>query len=162
MSHRVGIGYDIHRLEPGRAMVLGGVAIPSDVGPVGHSDADVLLHALTDALLGAIGVPDIGELFPNTDPRWRGAASSVFVEAAMQRVCAAGMRVGNVDAVVVAEQPRLAPHKPAIRASIARLLGVSPEQVGLKATTSEGVGAVGRGEAIACWATALLVEDRGG
>jgi 2-C-methyl-D-erythritol 2,4-cyclodiphosphate synthase len=161
MNFRTGLGYDIHRLEAGRPLVLGGVAIPSDLGPVGHSDADVLLHALTDALLGAIAAPDIGELFSNTDPRWRGVASRVFVEEAMRRVQAAGWRVGNADLVVAAERPKLAPHKLAIRAAIAALLGVDAADVGLKATTGEGVDAIGRGEALACWASVLLLE-RGG
>jgi 2-C-methyl-D-erythritol 2,4-cyclodiphosphate synthase len=157
MFPRVGVGYDIHQLIAGRPLVLGGVTIPSDVGLLGHSDADVVLHALTDALLGALGEPDIGELFPNTDARWRGAASATFVNEALRRVNAAGLRVGNVDLAVLAERPRLAPQKPAIRASLANLLGVDVAAVGFKATTNEGVDAIGRGEAIACHAVVLLL-----
>lgn len=157
VNARIGIGYDIHQLTPGRALVLGGVTIPCEVGLVGHSDADVVLHALTDALLGAIGELDIGELFPNTDPSWRGAASATFVHEALRRVSAAGLRVGNADFAVLAERPRLAPHKPAIRASLANLLGVDVSAVGFKATTNEGIDAIGRGEAIACHAVVLLL-----
>lgn len=157
VSARIGVGYDIHRLTPGRPLVLGGAAIPSEVGLLGHSDADVVLHALTDALLGALGEPDIGELFPNTDPRWRGAASATFVTAAMERVHAAGYRVGNADLAVLAERPKLAPYKHAIRASIAGLLGVDIGAVGFKATTNEGIDAIGRGDAIACHAVVLLL-----
>ncbi len=157
LTPRIGVGYDIHPLVPGRPLVLGGVAIASDVGLLGHSDADVVLHALTDALLGALGQPDIGELFPNTNPQWRGAPSATFVAEAMQRVQAAGYRVGNADFAVLAERPKLAPHKAAIRTSIANLLGVAVDSVGLKATTNEGVDGIGRGEAIACHAVVMLL-----
>ncbi len=156
MLQRVGLGYDIHRLVPGRPLHLGGVQIPSDVGLLGHSDADVVLHALTDALLGAIAGPDIGELFPNNDPRWAGAASRVFVLEARRRVAAAGLRVVNVDIAIQAERPKLAPHKPAMRAAIAEMLEIGVDCVGVKATTNEGIDAIGRGEAIACYAVVLL------
>jgi 2-C-methyl-D-erythritol 2,4-cyclodiphosphate synthase len=132
------------------------VKIPSPLGLLGHSDADVVLHALTDALLGAVGAPDIGALFPDTAPAWAGADSRRFLQAALERVAGAGWAVGNVDIIVHAERPRLGPHKDAMRAALAALLGISAECVGLKATTNEGLDAIGRGEAIACWASVLL------
>lgn len=156
MSYRTGIGYDVHRLAAGRRLILGGVSVPHDRGLAGHSDADVVLHALCDALLGAAGLGDIGELFPDTDPACRDADSGRFVTDVLQRLAAAGYEVENVDLVIHAQEPRLGAHKPRIRRSVAELLGVSAESVGVKATTNEGLDAIGRGEAIACWATALL------
>lgn len=156
MGTRIGIGYDVHRLVPGRPLKLGGVTIPCERGLLGHSDADAVLHALCDALLGAVGQPDIGELFPDNDPRWKDADSRRFVEEALQRVSDAGYRVANVDLVIHAQQPRLGPHKEQIRAAVARLVGVPLDAVGVKATTNEGLDAIGRGEAIACWAAVLL------
>lgn len=158
MSIRTGIGYDLHRLVAGRRLVLGGVHIPHDQGLSGHSDADVVLHAVCDALLGASGLPDIGELFPDTDPAWKGADSRGFVADVRARVRATGYHVGNIDLIIHAQQPRLGPHKHRIRASIAELLGLPAERVGIKATTNEGLDAVGRGEAIACWAIVLLAS----
>lgn len=154
--YRTGLGYDVHRVADGRALVLGGVAIPWDRGLLGHSDADVVLHALCDALLGASGLGDIGELFPDTDERNRGAASRVFVEEVMRRVRERGFVVVNADLMILAESPKLAGHKVAIRSSVAAILGVEPADVGVKAGTNEGLDAVGRGEAIACLATVLL------
>lgn len=154
---RIGLGYDIHRLVAGRRCVLGGVEIPSDVGPEGHSDADVVLHAVADALLGAAGLPDIGQLFPNTDPTLRDMDSARIVERALAEASALGWRVGNLDLVVVAERPRISPHVPAIRARLAQLLAVEPSQVGVKATTKEGLDAVGEGRGIVCQAVVLLV-----
>ncbi|MCC6358357.1 MAG: 2-C-methyl-D-erythritol 2,4-cyclodiphosphate synthase [Phycisphaerales bacterium] len=156
MMYRTGIGYDVHRVADGRALVLGGVAIAWERGLLGHSDADVVLHALCDALLGASGLGDIGELFPDTDEANRGAASRVFVEEVMRRVRGRGFVVVNADLTIMAERPRLSGSKAAIRASVAGLLGVGPEDVGVKAGTNEGLDAVGRGEAIACLATVLL------
>jgi 2-C-methyl-D-erythritol 2,4-cyclodiphosphate synthase len=153
---RIGIGYDLHRLVEGRALILGGLPIPYDRGLLGHSDADVVLHALCDALLGAVGQPDIGDLFPDTDPAWQGADSRRFVRAVLERVRAAGYQVGNVDLIIHAQQPRLGPHKAQIRAALEQLLALPPGRVGVKATTNEGLDAVGRGEAIACWASVLL------
>ncbi len=158
MDVRIGIGYDLHRLVEGRALILGGVMIPDGLGLLGHSDADVVLHALCDALLGAMGQPDIGELFPDRDPAWKDAESRVFVAEALARVRAAGYQVSNVDLVIHAERPRLGPHRDRIRGSVARLLGVAEGRVGVKAKTNEGVDAVGRGEAIACWAGVLLTQ----
>lgn len=154
---RVGIGYDLHRTDTSRPLVLGGVRIPSDRGLLGHSDADVVLHAICDALLGAVGAGDIGELFPDDDPAHRDADSRLFLRHVLNRVRAAGFRPANVDVIIHAERPKLSPHKPAIRASLCGLLDLPPDAVGVKATTNEGLDAVGRGEAIACWASATVV-----
>jgi 2-C-methyl-D-erythritol 2,4-cyclodiphosphate synthase len=158
MNTRIGIGYDLHRLVEGRALILGGLPIPHDRGLLGHSDADVVLHALCDALLGALGQPDIGDLFPDTDPAWKNADSRRFVQAALERVHTAGYAVGNADIIIHAQQPRLGPHKAKIAAALAELLGVTADRVGVKATTNEGLDAIGRGEAIACWASVLLAR----
>lgn len=153
---RIGLGEDSHRLEPGRRCVLGGVEIPSDVGPVGHSDGDALLHALTDAVLGACGQGDIGDVFPPSDPRWAGADSRRFLEEALRRAADLGFRPLSVDTVVVAERPRLGPWKERIRESLAAMLGLPPGRVGVKAKTAEGLGAVGEGRAIEARAVVLL------
>ena len=157
MTPRLGIGYDLHRLVAGCRLILGGVEIPCDRGLLGHSDADVVLHALTDALLGAAGQPDIGDLFPDRDPSWKDADSRQFLREALRRVRAVGFQVGNVDLIIHAEQPRLGPYKNQIRTLVADLLEITPDRVGVKATTNEGLDAIGRGEAIACWAAAMLV-----
>ena len=160
---RIGHGYDLHRLEPvapdgaGRPFVLGGVRVPHDRGPVGHSDGDALLHAVTDAILGAIGQPDIGQLFPDTDPAWSGKDSAHFLTEAVRRMQAAGLRVGNLDATVICERPKIGPVKSQIREHLARLLGVSTEAVNLKGKTHEKVDAVGEGRAIEVHVVALLV-----
>ncbi len=160
---RIGHGYDLHRLEPvapdgaGRPFVLGGVRVPHDRGPVGHSDGDALLHAVTDAILGAIGQPDIGQLFPDTDPAWSGKDSAHFLAEAVRRMQAAGLRVGNLDATVICERPKIGPVKSQIREHLARLLGVSTEAVNLKGKTHEKVDAVGEGRAIEVHVVALLV-----
>lgn len=156
MGMRIGIGYDVHRLVPGRPLKLGGVTIPFERGLLGHSDADAVLHALCDALLGAAGQPDIGELFPDNDPRWKDADSRRFVEEALQRVSNAGYSVANVDLIIHAQQPRLGAYKEQIGAAVAQLVGVARDAVGVKATTNERLDAIGRGEAIACWAAVLL------
>ena len=153
---RVGIGYDLHRTAANRRLVLGGIEIPAGFGLDGHSDADVVLHALCDALLGAAGLGDIGELFPDTDPAWRGADSRQFVALVLEKVRAAGFGVQNVDLIIHAEEPRLGAYKPQIRAGVAQLLAIPPQQVGIKATTNEQLDAVGRGEAIACWVAVML------
>lgn len=155
--YRVGFGYDLHRTVPDRRLVLGGLTIPHTHGLAGHSDADIVLHAICDALLGAAGLGDIGELFPDTDPAHRDADSRMFVREALRRVRETGYELGNVDCVIHAEAPKLSPHKQAIRASIAELLDVSVARVSIKATTNEGLDAIGRGEAMACSATVLLV-----
>jgi 2-C-methyl-D-erythritol 2,4-cyclodiphosphate synthase len=154
--NRVGIGYDVHALVTGRRLVLGGVEIPHTHGLDGHSDADALMHALCDAVLGALGEGDIGQLFPNTDPRWRGAPSRIFLEEAARRVAAHGGRLVNVDASLMAESPKMAPHIPAMKANIAAALGLTPDRVGIKATTNEQLGFVGRQEGIAAMAVASV------
>ncbi|MCS7337811.1 MAG: 2-C-methyl-D-erythritol 2,4-cyclodiphosphate synthase [Verrucomicrobiae bacterium] len=153
---RVGIGYDVHRLAQGRKLILGGVEIPHAAGLEGHSDADVLMHAVCDAVLGALGEPDIGQLFPNTDPRWKNAPSRVFLEEAARRAAARGGRIVNIDATVLAEAPRLAPHIAAMRANVATALGIRSDCVGIKATTNERLGFVGRQEGIAAIAVASV------
>jgi len=156
MSVRCGIGYDLHRLEAGRKLVIGGVEVPFDKGPVGHSDGDVLAHALTDALLGAAGLGDIGKHFPDTDPKWKGADSLKFLEHARGLLDGAGFSIDWVDAVVILERPKLGPHFPKMREALGTALGVASEKIHLKAKTNEGVDAVGRGEAIACHVAATV------
>jgi 2-C-methyl-D-erythritol 2,4-cyclodiphosphate synthase len=156
---RVGQGYDVHALVPGRRLVLGGVQIESDQGLLGHSDADVLLHAITDALLGAAGLGDIGRMFPDTDPKHRDADSRTLLAQAVGRVRADGWRVVNLDCTVMAERPKISPHADAIRHCVASLLQVEPGQVNVKGKTSERLGFVGRGEAIAASAVVLLVRS---
>ena len=153
---RSGIGYDLHRLAEGRPLIVGGITIPFDKGPVGHSDGDVLAHAICDALLSAAGLGDIGTHFPDTDPRWKGADSLKFLEHTRTHMAGRGLQIIYVDAVVICERPKLGPHFPAMREALARALGVPVEQVHLKAKTNEGVDAVGRGEAIAAHAVATV------
>jgi 2-C-methyl-D-erythritol 2,4-cyclodiphosphate synthase len=153
---RCGIAYDLHRLAEGRKLMIGGIEIPSPKGSVGHSDGDVLSHALCDALLGAAGLGDIGTHFPDTDPEWKGAASLIFLEHVRGLLDQRGLRINHLDAVVICERPKLVPHFPAMRAALAKSLGLSPEQISLKAKTNEGVDAVGRGEAIAAHAVATI------
>lgn len=160
MSHRIGMGFDAHRFACGRSLVLGGAAIAHDRGLEGHSDGDVLLHALTDALLGAVGGPDIGSLFSSEDARWKGAPSRIFVAKALEIVAAKGYRVEQVDAVLIATEPRLAGHFDAIRASVADILGIAGSEVGLKATTTDGMGFTGRREGMAAQAVALLTRTK--
>ncbi len=154
--NRVGIGYDCHRLIAGRPLILGGVQIPHELGLDGHSDADVLTHAVIDALLGACGLGDIGEHFPDSDERWRGADSIELLRSVAGMVGDAGLRILNVDCTVVMEQPKLAPHRRAISASIAAALALAPERVNIKVTTGEGMGFVGRGEGVGALAVASL------
>jgi len=160
MQLRIGNGYDIHRLVPGRPLILGGVTLahPEGLGLDGHSDADVLVHALMDALLGAVSLGDIGTHFPPEDPRWRGADSLELLGRVMGLVEERNWRVLNVDTVVVAERPRLKPHIAAMRGAIAERMGLDPDQVGVKATTNERLGPTGREEGIACHAVALLMR----
>lgn len=156
MTFRVGHGYDVHRWGEGRALVLGGVEIPHHMGLLGHSDADVLLHAICDALLGALGLGDIGTHFPNTDPAYKDISSLVLLERVGRMVEEAGWKVGNLDATVVAERPLLSQYIPAMRSRIATALSLDTGVVSVKATTSEGLGFVGRQEGIAAYAVALL------
>ena len=155
MNH-VGIGYDVHRLVEGRKLILGGVEIPHPKGLDGHSDADALLHAITDALLGALGEGDIGHFFPNTDPRWLGTASKVFLMEAARQVGFRQGRIVNIDATVIAQQPKIASHIHAMKIHIAEALGLNINRVGLKATTNELLGFIGREEGIAAMAVASV------
>lgn len=150
----VGIGYDVHPLAPGRKLVLGGVEIAHRLGLQGHSDADALMHAICDALLGALGEGDIGQFFPNTDPRWKGAASKVFLQEAARQVKFRNGMIVNVDATIVAEEPKLMPHAAAMKLNIAEALGINSAKVGIKATTNEHLGFIGRQEGIAAMAVA--------
>lgn len=152
----VGIGYDVHPLVEGRRLVLGGVEIPHARGLDGHSDADALMHALTDAVLGAIGDVDIGHLFPNTDPSWKDAPSRIFLEEAARRVKARGGRIVNVDASLAVERPKIYPHLAAMKANLAAALGIEVRKVGVKATTNERLGFIGREEGIAAMAVAAV------
>lgn len=156
MSLRIGEGWDVHVLVPGRLLVIGGVTIPFDRGLLGHSDADVLAHAITDALLGAAGLGDIGRHFPDTDPAFKGADSLRLLGEAAKRVRAAGYEIANVDSTVVAQAPRLAPHVDAMRGRLAGALGVGPGTVNVKAKTAEKLGPVGQGQGIEARAIALL------
>ncbi len=158
-SFRIGLGYDFHAFGEGQELVLGGVLIPYDRGLVGHSDADALSHAVADALLGAAGLKDIGTYFPDTDPRYQGINSLILLEKVYRLVRGKHYRVGNVDATILAEAPKLQPHVEAIKASLGRVLYLKPDQIGLKATTMEGRGPVGRGEGLAVQAVALLVRE---
>jgi 2-C-methyl-D-erythritol 2,4-cyclodiphosphate synthase len=158
---RTGIGYDLHRLAEGRKLIIGGIELPFEKGPMGHSDGDVLSHCICDALLGAGGLGDIGTHFPDTDAKWKGASSLLFLEHTRRLLDARALAITHIDAIVVTEKPKLGPHFPAMRAALARALGVAQDQINLKAKTNEGVDAIGRGEAIASYAVASL-EPAGG
>jgi 2-C-methyl-D-erythritol 2,4-cyclodiphosphate synthase len=156
MSFKIGEGWDVHALVPGRKLILGGVEIAHTTGLLGHSDADVLLHAITDAVLGAAGLGDIGRHFPDTDAQFKGADSSVLLAEAMRRVREKGWELVNVDSTIVAQVPKLAPHIAAINASVAKALGVRPDQVNVKAKTAEKLGPVGMGQSMEARAVVLL------
>jgi 2-C-methyl-D-erythritol 2,4-cyclodiphosphate synthase len=156
MSYRCGIGYDLHRLVEGRKLIIGGMELPFEKGPAGHSDGDVVAHALCDALLGAAGLGDIGKHFPDSDPQWKGANSLLFLEHARKLLDGENFAIEHIDIVVMLERPKLGPHFPRMREVLAKSLNVTAERVHLKAKTNEGVDAVGRGEAIACYAVATL------
>ncbi len=158
LPFRVGQGYDVHALTPGRKLILGGVHIPHHQGLLGHSDADALLHAITDAILGGAGLGDIGGMFPDSGSQWEGADSRSLLRAAMEAVRAAGWQVGNIDATIIAQAPRIAPHVAAMCANIAADLGIAAEAVNVKGKTNERLGFEGRGEGIAAHAVALLVR----
>lgn len=157
LPFRIGEGWDVHALVAGRDLILGGVKVPHDTGLLGHSDADVLLHALIDALLGAAGLGDIGRHFPDTDPQFRGADSRQLLAQAAERVAAAGWRIGNIDCTIVAQAPKLAPHLPAMAATIARILALQPGQVNVKAKTAEHLGPVGAKQCMEARAVVLLL-----
>jgi len=156
MSTRCGIGYDLHRLVEGRKLIIGGIEVPFDKGPAGHSDGDVVAHAVCDALLGAAGLGDIGKHFPDTDAKWKGANSLLFLEHARKLLDENKYAIEHIDVVVILERPKLGPHFPKMREALAKSLKVTAEKVHLKAKTNEGVDAVGRGEAIACHVVATL------
>jgi 2-C-methyl-D-erythritol 2,4-cyclodiphosphate synthase len=153
---RAGIGYDLHRLAEGRKLIVGGIELPFPKGPVGHSDGDVLAHALCDALLGAAGLGDIGTHFPDTDPKWKNASSLRFLERMRDLLAEHGFRIVHIDATVITEKPKLGPHFPAMREALAKSLAITPSMINLKAKTNESVDAIGRGEAIAAQAIATL------
>ncbi|MDX2099921.1 MAG: 2-C-methyl-D-erythritol 2,4-cyclodiphosphate synthase [Leptolyngbyaceae cyanobacterium bins.59] len=159
MTIRIGNGYDIHRLVPERSLILGGIKIPHELGLLGHSDADVLTHAIMDAMLGALSLGDIGHYFPPTDPQWAGADSLVLLDKVHQLVRDRGWQISNIDSVIVAERPKLKPHIPAMRDRLAEVLSLQPDQVGVKATTNEKLDAVGREEGIAAYAVVLLTAS---
>ena len=154
--HKIGLGYDIHRLESGRRLVLGGLDIPHAAGLAGHSDGDALVHAVMDALLGALGAADVGAQFPDTDPRTEGARSLGLLETVMDLLRTRGAAVVNIDAVIVAEEPKMGAHIPGMKAALAPVLGVPESAVGIQAKTNEGLGPVGEKRAIACFAVALI------
>lgn len=156
MKIRVGLGFDIHRLEEGRALWIGGIKLPATRGAVGHSDADVLIHAICDALLGAANLSDIGTHFPNTDPRWAGADSKVFLAEVVRIITAKGWKIENVDCTVTLEEPKIKAHVPAMKKVLAPLMNVSEEDVSIKATTNEKLGSIGRMEGVNAYAVALI------
>ena len=156
---RVGVGYDLHRLVEGRRLVLGGVTIPFEKGLLGHSDADVLFHAVCDALLGAVGLGDVGQHFPNTDPSFKDVSSTTLLEQTLQMVRDKGFCVNNLDATILAEAPKLAPYSGVMETNLAALLELEPSRVNVKATTMEGMGAIGKGEAIAAICMVTMVSS---
>lgn len=156
MTIRIGSGYDVHAFAPGRALVLGGVTIPHELGLAGHSDADALIHAVVDALLGAAALGDLGQHFPSSDPRWKDQPSAVFLDYTLDLLCQHEWRISNIDATIIAERPRMGPHIQAMRAHLAQHLRLEIGQVSVKATTTDGLGFVGKREGIACQAIALI------
>ncbi|OVA16957.1 2-C-methyl-D-erythritol 2 [Macleaya cordata] len=158
LPFRVGHGFDLHRLEPGYPLIIGGINIPHDRGCEAHSDGDVLLHCVVDAILGALGLPDIGQIFPDSDPKWKGAASSVFVKEAVRLMHEAGYEIGNIDATLILQRPKLSPHKENIRANLSELLGADPSVVNLKAKTHEKVDSLGENRSIAAHTVVLLMR----
>ena len=160
-SLRIGQGFDVHRFAVGRPLLLCGVELPSDVGLEGHSDADVALHAVTDAVLGAAALGDIGEHFPPSDDRWKGADSSRFLRHALEQAATAGLRPVNCDLTLIGERPRIAPHRETLRRSLADLLGLELASISVKATTTEGIGSLGRKEGLAAMAVVLMEQVRG-
>nr|ALL56348.1 2C-methyl-D-erythritol 2,4-cyclodiphosphate synthase [Artemisia annua] len=158
LPFRVGHGFDLHRLEPGYPLIIGGIDIPHERGCEAHSDGDVLLHCVVDAILGALGLPDIGQIFPDSDPKWKGAASSVFIKEAVRLMDEAGYELGNLDATLILQRPKLSPHKENIRANLSALLGADPAVVNLKAKTHEKVDSLGENRSIAAHTVVLLMK----
>ncbi|KAF2575804.1 hypothetical protein F2Q70_00001331 [Brassica cretica] len=158
LPFRVGHGFDLHRLEPGYPLIIGGIDIPHDRGCEAHSDGDVLLHCVVDAILGALGLPDIGQIFPDSDPKWKGAASSVFIKEAVRLMDEAGYEIGNLDATLILQRPKISPHKETIRSNLSKLLGADPSVVNLKAKTHEKVDSLGENRSIAAHTIILLMK----
>ncbi|KAJ7952254.1 2-C-methyl-D-erythritol 2,4-cyclodiphosphate synthase [Quillaja saponaria] len=158
LPFRVGHGFDLHRLEPGYPLIIGGINIPHERGCEAHSDGDVLLHCVVDAILGALGLPDIGQIFPDTDPKWKGCPSSVFIQEAVKLMHEAGYELGNLDATLILQRPKLSPHKEVIKANLSALLGVDPSFVNLKAKTHEKVDSLGENRSIAAHTVVLLLR----
>jgi len=158
LPYRVGHGFDLHRLAEGYKLVIGGIEIPHTKGCEAHSDGDVLLHTITDAILGALCMPDIGQLFPDTDPKWQGARSDIFLSEAVRLMEQQGYTVGNIDCTIIAERPKLSPHKEVIRANVAKLLKAHPSVVNIKAKTHEKVDSIGEGRSIGCHAVIMLIH----
>ncbi|XP_010553538.1 PREDICTED: 2-C-methyl-D-erythritol 2,4-cyclodiphosphate synthase, chloroplastic-like [Tarenaya hassleriana] len=158
LPFRVGHGFDLHRLEPGYPLIIGGIDIPHDRGCEAHSDGDVLLHCVVDAILGALGLPDIGQLFPDSDPKWKGAPSSVFIKEAVRLMEEAGYEIGNLDATLILQRPKLSPHKETIRSNLSHLLGTDPSFINLKAKTHEKVDSLGENRSIAAHTVVLLMK----
>ncbi|KAL2902660.1 2-C-methyl-D-erythritol 2 4-cyclodiphosphate synthase chloroplastic [Bienertia sinuspersici] len=158
LPFRVGHGFDLHRLEPNYPLIVGGINIPHDRGCEAHSDGDVLLHCVVDAILGALGLPDIGQLFPDNDPKWKGAPSSVFIKEAVRLMDEAGYELGNLDATLILQRPKVSPHKEAIKANLSALLGADPSVVNLKAKTHEKVDSLGENKSIAAHTVVLLMK----
>ena len=159
LPFRIGHGWDLHRLEPCYPLIIGGIDIPHERGCVAHSDGDVLLHTVVDAILGGLSLPDIGQIFPDTDPKWKGARSDIFVVEAVRLMQERGYAIGNIDCTIIAERPKLSPHKEAIRANLCRLLGAHPSVVNIKAKTHEKVDSLGENRSIACEAVVLLLRE---
>ncbi|XP_040990603.1 2-C-methyl-D-erythritol 2,4-cyclodiphosphate synthase, chloroplastic-like [Juglans microcarpa x Juglans regia] len=158
LPFRVGHGFDLHRLEPGYPLIIGGINIPHDRGCEAHSDGDVLLHCVVDAILGALGLPDIGQIFPDNDPKWKGAPSSVFIKEAVRLMQETGYELGNLDATLILQRPKVSPHKEAIKANLSALLGADPSVVNLKAKTHENVDSLGENRSIAAHTVVLLMR----
>lgn len=159
-AYRIGFGYDVHRMKKGRKCILGGVEIPHDSGPEGHSDADVLIHAICDALLGAAGLRDIGFHFPNTDPQYKNIDSTVLLQKVVELIREKKFEIGNIDATIVAEKPKINPHIEAMKKRLGEVLKISEEQISIKATTNEGLGFIGKEKGIAAYAVALLLYSQ--
>nr|AAM62786.1 2C-methyl-D-erythritol 2,4-cyclodiphosphate synthase [Arabidopsis thaliana] len=158
LPFRIGHGFDLHRLEPGYPLIIGGIDIPHDRGCEAHSDGDVLLHCVVDAILGALGLPDIGQIFPDSDPKWKGAASSVFIKEAVRLMDEAGYEIANLDATLILQRPKISPHKETIRSNLSKLLGADPSVVNLKAKTHEKVDSLGENRSIAAHTVILLMK----
>jgi 2-C-methyl-D-erythritol 2,4-cyclodiphosphate synthase len=159
LPYRIGHGWDLHRLEPGYPLIIGGIDIPHERGCVAHSDGDVLLHTVVDAILGALCLPDIGQLFPDTDPQWKGCKSDVFLKEAVRRMKEMGYELGNIDCTIIAQKPKLSPHKETIRMNLCEILGADPSVVNIKAKTHEKVDSLGENRSIACEAVVLLLKS---